>query len=64
MQRAVRGGAMTGLSLVICGVIGVGFLAMLFLLHELKNAPYGDGLELEQVVSELEKQRLRYRTLD
>lgn len=38
---------MTGLSLVICGAIGVGFLAMLFLLHELKNAPYDDGLEPE-----------------
>ncbi|AMB47963.1 MULTISPECIES: hypothetical protein [Methylobacteriaceae] len=55
---------MTGLSLVICGAIGIGFLAMLFLLHELRNAPYDDGLEPERVLSELEKQRLRYLSLD
>ncbi|MCJ2028611.1 hypothetical protein MKK50_04215 [Methylobacterium sp. J-043] len=55
---------MTSLSLVICGAVVVGLLAMLFLLHELKNAPYEDGPEPEKVLSELEKQRWRYLSLD
>lgn len=46
------------MSLVVYGAIGFGLLCMLFLLHELKNAPY-DSPEPEQRLSELEKQRFR-----
>ncbi|MBB2962980.1 hypothetical protein FHU13_003378 [Methylobacterium sp. R2-1] len=55
---------MTTVSLVIWGATGFGLMAALFLLHELRNAPYEDELEQEQALSEIEKERLRYLSLD
>ncbi|WP_173807953.1 hypothetical protein [Methylorubrum populi] len=55
---------MTSVSLVIWGATGIGLLAMLFLLREIRNAPYDDEPERERALSEVEKQRLRYLSLD
>lgn len=54
---------MTTISLMIYGAIGVGVPGLLFLLHELRNAPY-DSPEPAPALSELEKQRLRYTSWD
>ncbi len=55
---------MTSVSLVICGAIGIGTVSVLFLLHELRNAPYDEAPEPEQALSELDKQKLRYLSWD
>ncbi|GJE71698.1 hypothetical protein [Methylorubrum podarium] len=55
---------MTGVSLVLWGAAGIGLLAVLFLLRELRNAPYDDEPQRQQAFSEVEKQRLRYLSLD
>lgn len=51
-------------SLMIYGAIGVGLLSMAFIVHELKNAPYCDSVDPDQVLSQIERQRLSYRTWD
>ncbi len=55
---------MTSISLLIWAAVGLGVMSILFVLHELKNAPYDDGPEPEQALSEREKQRLRYLSWD
>ncbi|MFF8800079.1 MULTISPECIES: hypothetical protein [unclassified Methylobacterium] len=51
-------------SLMIYGAIGVGLLSMAFIIYELKNAPYCDSVDPEHVLSQIERQRLRYWTWD
>jgi hypothetical protein len=53
-------GPMTNVSLLIWGTTGIGLTAMLFLLYELKNAPYEDEPEAEQALPEVGKPRLRF----
>lgn len=55
---------MTSVSLIIWGAIGIGLLSILFLFHELRNAPYEEAPESAPAVSEVEKQRLRYLSWD
>lgn len=55
---------MTSVSLIIWGAIGIGLLSILFLFHELRNAPYDEAPESAPAVSEVEKQRLRYLSWD
>ncbi len=55
---------MTSVSLMIWGATGIGLMAMLFLLYELKNAPYEDEPEPEPALPQIERQRLRFLPLD
>lgn len=55
---------MTSVSLLICGATGIGLMSMLFLFHELRNAPYDEAPEPAQALSEIEKQRSRYLSWD
>lgn len=55
---------MMNVSLMIWGATGIGLMAMLFLLYELKNAPYEDEPEPEPALRQIEKQRLRFLTVD
>ena len=52
------------MSLIIWGVIGIGVLSVLFLFHELRNAPYDEAPEPAPALSEVEKQRARYLSWD
>lgn len=42
-------------ALIIYGAVGFGLLALLFLFHELRNAPYSDAPEPEPVPSQPER---------
>ena len=55
---------MTNVSLMVWGASGIGLMAMLFLLYELKNAPYEDDPEPEPALPAIEKQRLRFLPLE
>ena len=55
---------MTNVSLMIWGATGIGLTALLFLLYELKNAPYEDEPEPEPELSRIEKQRVRFLPFD
>lgn len=45
-------------SFLVCGFACFGVLCLAFLIHEICNAPYEDGIDAEVLFVEIDRQRL------
>lgn len=46
------------MSVVVCVSACIGALCLAFLIHEIRNAPYEDGIDAEVLLAEIDRQRL------
>ena len=58
-NHSMDGGLRVSASLIVYGALGFASLSLLFIFHELRNAPYSEALEPEPVPSDSVRQRLR-----